>query len=203
MMESQGPHGADMGRAKYRLRYNSQYSSCSLVLELRQYLYAMLRIQVARNRLLTVIPRSVMTTRLTSGPALASLCYLPCGLYAHLEHPHSPDAPHTCHSKPSYSKHKTNWNASWGRQEPNLLGVNEEINLRRAGPMSTLFTSICLVSTMRLWLLKYILNKSSTCKQGLTSQMGTLLSLGLTAELSLSSPSEIGWMDIRWTCLQG
>lgn len=67
--------------------------------------------------------------------------------------------------------------------------------------MSTLFTSICLMSTM--WLLKYILNNSSTCKQGLTSQMGTLLSLGLTAELSLYSPSEMGWMDFRWTCLQG
>lgn len=201
MMKSQGPHGADLGRAKYKLRYSSQYSSCSLALELRQYLYAMLRIQVARNRLLTVITGSVITTRLTSGSSLASLCYLPCGLYACLEHPHSPDAPHTYHSKPSYSKPKTNWNASWGRQEPNPLGVNEEINSRRAGPMSTLFTSICLMSTM--WLLKYILNNSSTCKQGLTSQMGTLLSLGLTAELSLYSPSEMGWMDFRWTCLQG
>lgn len=203
MMKSQGPHGADMGRATYRSRYSSQYSSCSLVLELRQYLYAMLRIQVARNRLLTVIPGSVMTKRLTSGPSLASLCYLPRGLYARLEHPHSPDAPHTCHPKPSYSKPKTNWNTSWGRQEPNPLGVNEQINSRRAEPMSTLFTSIYLMSTMRLWLLKYILNKSSTCKQGLTSQMGTLLSPGLTAELSLSSSSEMVWMDIRWTCLQG
>ena len=39
---------------------------------------------------------------------------------------------------------------------------------------------------MRLRLLKYFLNKSSTCKQGLTSQLGTLPSRGLTAELSLS-----------------
>ena len=192
MMKSQGPPGTDMGRATYRLRYSSQYS-CSLVLELRQYLYAMLRIQVARNRLLTVIPGSVMTTRLTSGPSLASLYYLPCGLYACLEHPNSPDAPHTCHPKPSYSQPKTNWNACWGRQEPNPLSVNEEINLRRVGSMSTLFTSICLMSAMRLWLLKYFLNKSSTCKQGLTSQMGTLPTLGLTAELSLHPAKWAGW----------
>lgn len=38
--------------------------------------------------------------------------------------------------------------------------------------MSTLLTSICLTSEMRLWLLKHFLNKSSTCRQGFTSQMG-------------------------------
>ena len=58
------------------------------------------------------------------------------------------------------------------REEPSPLGVNEEINSRRAGPMSTLFTSICLTSEMRLWLLKHFLNKRSTCKQGFTSQTG-------------------------------
>ena len=137
MMKSQGPRGTDTGRAKCRLRYSSQYSSCSLVLELRQCLYAMLRIRVARNRLLTVIPGSVMTT----GPSPASLYHLPRGLYACLEHPHSPDSPHTCHPKLSYSQPKANWNACWGRQEPNPLSVNEEINSRRVGLMSTLFTS--------------------------------------------------------------
>lgn len=58
--------------------------------------------------------------------------------------------------------------------------------------MSTLFTSYLYNECNETAVVKYFLNKSSTCRQGLTSQMGTLPSLGLTAELSLSLSSQSG-----------